>query len=190
MTLTPQDIETQVFREKFKGYDQQEVDAFLDRLSARISELQSERDALAERLTQAEADAAESMEAERLLKRTLVTAQRTADETVAEAEARAAEIIGDAERRAAELVGEAGRDAEARRAAADNELQHTRTALAELQRFRAEYRDRVRTVIAEQLAMLDRAGDIPDIPAEIATLAGLPTPEEPGVEGRGYDPRG
>ena len=193
--LTPQDIEAQVFREKFKGYDQDEVDTFLDRVAERIAELVREREELIARVDRVEADAAESIEAERLLKRTLITAQRTADETVSEAiaqantaiaeaeeragqivsdaQARAAEIVSEAERRAGDLVAQGRREAEQRRAAADEELTRVRRAVAELQRFRTEYRDRVRAVVAEQLAVLDRAGDVPEVPPEMARLAGI-----------------
>src|SRR3712207_8382458 len=80
MPLTAADVEAQVFREKFKGYDQDEVDAFLDRVSDRLNELERERDEAVSRMQAVEADAAEAIEAERLLKRTLITAQRTADE--------------------------------------------------------------------------------------------------------------
>jgi len=43
--------------------------------------------------------------------------------------------------------------------------------VADLQRFRTEYRERVRGVIAEQLALLDRAGDVPDLPVGMTQLA-------------------
>ena len=198
MSLTPADIEAQVFREKFKGYDQDEVDAFLDRVSDRITELERERDESVKRLHEVEEGAAEALEAERLLKRTLITAQRTADATVAEAvdqanaaiaeadqratsivtaaQARAAEIVADAERNAAEALAQARSDIDARQAAADEQLRQVRGAVAELQRFRAEYRERVRAAVAEQLALLDSVGDIPDMPADMARLA---TPADP-----------
>ena len=204
-TLTVQDIEQQVFRQTFKGYDQGEVDVFLDRVVEQIKELARERDAAIERMQRVEEDAADSIEAERLLKRTLITAQRTADETVAEAvaqanatvteseqragelladaEVRALDIVSDAERRAGELVAAARRDAEARAAAAENDLDQVRRAVAELNRFRAEYRERLRAAVAEQLALLDRADDMPDVPPEIARLAALPEDVSARVDG-------
>ena len=202
--LTPQDIENQVFREKFKGYDQDEVDGFLDRVSDRLNELVREREELLARVERVERDAAESIEAERLLKRTLITAQRTADETVAEAAAQAntmvseaaeratqitvdaeerahrtitaaedqaRQIVGEAEQRAADLVSSARREAQARQDAAEKELEQVRRAVAELQRFRTEYRDRVRAVVAQQLDILDRSGDIPEVPPQMVQLA-------------------
>ena len=202
--LTPQDIEAQVFREKFKGYDQEEVDSFLDRVSDRIAELIRERDELLGRVERVEADAAESIEAERLLKRTLITAQRTADETVAEAvaqanaaiaeadqraaaivadaESRAAQMIADAERNAAETVARGRNEAEARRVSVEEELRTSRQSVADLQRFRAEYRDRVRAAVAEQLAMLDGMGEIPEVPAEMVRMAGVAETHPSGLD--------
>lgn len=210
MVLTPGDIEAQVFREKFKGYDQDQVDSFLDRVAADLTELVRERDEAIERMKRVEADAAESIEAERLLKRTLITAQRTADETVAEAvaqaqstiaeadhraaqtvadaEARAADIVQEAERRAADLVTQARREAESRSLAAEEQIQQVRRAVAELQRFRTEYRDRVRAAIAEQLAILDSAAEVPEVPPEMARLAAAPEPER-NVQAEPESPR-
>ncbi len=204
MVLTPQEIEAQVFREKFKGYDQEEVDAFLDRISSDIGEMLREREELLERMRTVEADAAESIEAERLLKRTLITAQRTADETVAEAvaqansaiaeadqraaaivadaEARAAQMLSDAERTAAETVARGRSDAEARRAGVEEDLRRERQAVTELQRFRAEYGDRVRAAVAEQLAMLDGLGEIPEMPEEMVRLAAASEPRTSGLD--------
>ncbi|MPZ71953.1 MAG: DivIVA domain-containing protein [Nitriliruptorales bacterium] len=174
MVLTPEEIEAQVFREKFKGYDEDEVDSFLDRVASDLTELVRERDAAVERMRQVETDAAESMEAERLLKRTLITAQRTADETVAEAVAKANSTISEADERATRMVEEAEARSADILAAAERELEHVRHAVAELQRFRVEYRDRVRAAVAEQLAALDRAGEMPEVPPEVAAqLAGV-----------------
>jgi DivIVA domain-containing protein len=214
VTLTPADIEAHVFREKFKGYDQDEVDEFLDRVSDQISQLIADRDRLEERVRRMEEEALESADAERLLKRTLIMAQRTADETVAEAreeaermradaerhaldvredaehraaaaledaarraaaaieeaDRRAAATLADAEQRAAAIVAEANRHAEHDRRTAREELDRIRDAVAELQRLRTDYRDRVRGVIAEQLAALDRIGDMPDLPPQLASL--------------------
>ncbi len=198
MPLTPADVEAQRFRVTFKGYDQPEVDAFLDLVSDNLAALERERDEARERLRSVEADASEALEAERLLKRTLITAQRTADETVAEAveqanatlaeadrsaaqivgaaEARAAEIIRDAERTAAETLTSARNAIEARQAAAEEDFRRVQRAVEELQRFRSEYRERVRAAVAEQLAQLDSVGDIPDVPPEMARLAAMPPP--------------
>ena len=214
MSLNPSDIESHRFREAFRGYDKDDVDEFLDRVADRINELLVERQRLEERITSIEADAAESVEAERLLKRTLITAQRTADETVAEAreeadrmraeaQAYAAELRDDAEQRAAAamedasaraaattdqadqraaaqlaeaaeraaaIVDDAQREATQDRRSAREQLYRARQAIVDLERYRAEYRDRVRVVITEQLEALDRIGELPDIPEPLANV--------------------
>ncbi len=204
MTLNPDDVETQVFREKMRGYDQDEVDAFLDKVADRLRQLAAERDELVERIGRIQDDATESMDTERLLKRTLIMAQRTADQAVADAneqaetttadadryaaevvsqaerkvaeltedaERRAAETTGEAERRASELLDDARREAEYARDTATAELESVHRAVAELQRFRAEYRERVHAVIAEQLDAFDRAGELPDLPPGLVDVA-------------------
>lgn len=210
MSLRREDIERQVFKEVWRGYDQDEVDRFLDRVAERIGSLQRERDQLADDLKRVESQASEALEAEQLLKRTLIAAQRTADETVSEAREQASELIADAERRAQEreavaerraeeLVNDAQQRAEElltnARYQAGRELAHARgeavrvrRAVEDLRRLRAEYRDQVRAVIAEHLALLDRAGDVPDMPVELEKLAGLTPPDVAGAtpaHGRG-----
>jgi hypothetical protein len=46
-------------------------------------------------------------------------------------------------------------------------------AVEDLRRFRNEYRERVQGVIAEHLALLDQAGDLPEVPTEIEEAAAV-----------------
>lgn len=206
MSLQPSDIEHQQFKERFRGYDQDEVDRFLDRVSERLGELQRERDEAGERQREAErraqevqAKSEEGLEAEVLLKRTLVIAQRAAEETVAEAEATAAQqraeateevadlrertrveaedLLAAARIEAEEVVAAARREAGDLLADARWRSDRVRLAIEELQRFRNEYRDRVRGVIAEHLALLDRAGELPEIAPGLEQL--VVSPDEP-----------
>jgi len=54
MKLTPVLLETQQFPERFRGYDPDSVDDFLERVAAGLSELQERLDELADRLIEAE----------------------------------------------------------------------------------------------------------------------------------------
>jgi DivIVA domain-containing protein len=54
MKLTPVLLETQQFPERFRGYDPDSVDDFLERVAAGLSELQGRLDELADRLIEAE----------------------------------------------------------------------------------------------------------------------------------------
>jgi cell division initiation protein len=193
VTMTPDDIENQVFKERFRGYDQDEVDRFLDRVSEQITALAKERDDLQSRLKDLETAADENADQGNLIQRALLTAQRTADETVAEARQTAEQTVSEARQTAEQTVTEAREEADSiltearQRVEAEEERAHAifervRKAVADLHRFRSEYRERVEGVIAEQLSMLDRAGDLPELPAPLENLAHLETPEAEGGE--------
>ena len=94
MELTPKVFDDVEFRERFRGYDPDEVDAFLEQVARSAQELdQKLKDAL-DRAEKAEARAREAGDADEALRRTLVLAQRTADAAVSEAETRAAALHG------------------------------------------------------------------------------------------------
>jgi cell division initiation protein len=164
--LTPEDVQAQTFKEKFKGYDVDEVDAFLERVMGALEELHAERDALRQQL--AERAPAEPNE---LLAKTLMTAQRAADETVAAAQAEADQTLDAARSQAARLLDEAQQRIESERQSLDAESSRVARAAESLAAFRSEYRSRVKGVIADQLALLDRAGELPDVPQAVRDLA-------------------
>jgi DivIVA domain-containing protein len=182
MSLTPQEIQRD-FKERFRGYDPDEVDEHLARLADRMVSLQQERDQLIERLRDAERSGAASnnngtLESERLLKRTLIAAEQTADRVVSEAESEAERVVGDARRRADELLASARSAADREWREARDGADRVRRAVAHLRAFRDDYTERVRSAIAEQLAVLDRVGDLPEIPSSVERLGTLSV-EEP-----------
>ena len=81
MRLSPVDIRQQHFTMKmFRGFDTQEVDAFLDDVAEDYEALMRENAALREQLGGHEERARGLSETERTLKDTLVTTQRVAEE--------------------------------------------------------------------------------------------------------------
>lgn len=179
MSITPEDVERKTFKERFKGYDMDEVDTFLDRVVVRLKELQVEREQLRQRLEEVQASSGES---ERLLQRTLVTAQRTADETVEEARSEADRLLEQARAEAEQTLGDARAEAERvlvesrEEAVAEREQQHVEAeqlarVIDELKEFRDQYVEELRAVIQEQLNRLQQSSGLPDVPPEIQDLA-------------------
>ncbi len=146
MDVTPQLIEQIDFSEKFRGYDPDQVDDFLERVGATLSELiVSERDAreradraeqevrsLRERLANAPkpsatgAPAAPALTDEQEIEqasRTLLMAKRTADAAIAEARQEAGDLLATARSQSEQLAAEAQthRDDLLRRAREDAE---------------------------------------------------------------------
>ena len=114
MRITPHDIRQQQFSSKvFKGYDPQEVDAFLDDVAEDYESVLKEAALLKEQMAAIEERSRGVSEREKSLQETLVTTQRLAEEMKASARREAELIVREAELRA-EKVLEAVRGEEAR----------------------------------------------------------------------------
>ena len=83
--LTPLDIHDKEFKRSFRGYDEDEIDDFLDRVVNDYEKLFRENDDLKERLARASKDNEEYQKMERGLRDTLLLAQKTSEEIVGKA---------------------------------------------------------------------------------------------------------
>ena len=114
MRVTAMDIRQQQFNVRlFRGFDMQEVDAFLDEVAGDYEELVRENSLLKDQLAALEEQVRGVQEEERLLRETLVTAQKLAEEHRAQARKEAELIVRDAELQAEKLM-EAARVEEAK----------------------------------------------------------------------------
>lgn len=111
MDVSPNTIREIEFREKRRGYDQEDVDEFLERLAAGVEILQERLREATERALRAEQQAREVFDGDDSLRRTLGLAQRTADLAVQEARDQAARIIEAAEAQGLALAEEARQQA-------------------------------------------------------------------------------
>ena len=132
-----------------------------------------------------------------VIQRTLVLAQKAADDAVAEAKAKAGQIVAESQAQATQLVAEAEEqarriaDAETARLEADiAKLQSARESLTAdvdaLERFEAEYRDRLRRAIQAELDLLEASvgapGARPGLSEVDAGVAARPA-KEPAAPG-------
>lgn len=188
MTLTPQDVHSQTFRERIRGYSEEEVDEFMARVADALAILTNERDEALARAEALESRTGDTDEAD-LLKRTLMTAERAAQHTLAEARDEAEQLLAEAREAADRLVEQARADADAEREQARRGADRIRQAVGDLRAFRDDYLDRVRSVVAEQLSMLERMSDIPEMPPlidaieDVASDATLSQPHSPAPHG-------
>jgi cell division initiation protein len=108
MRITPHDIRQQQFTVKmFKGYDIQEVDAFLEDVGEDYESLLKETALLKEQLAAQEERSRGVSEREKSLQDTLVTTQRLAEEMKNAAKREADLIVREAELRGEKFVEEA-----------------------------------------------------------------------------------
>jgi cell division initiation protein len=92
MKLTPTDIQRQSFSARFRGFDRDEVRAFLAAVAEEMAALQREMDGTEQQLRHLELIVSEHRERETILKNTLLTAQK-ASEDIREAARKEAETI-------------------------------------------------------------------------------------------------
>ena len=102
--LTPLDIENKRFPTKFKGYDDTEVDAFLDQLTIDYERLYKENAELRNQVDENRKDLEHYRSVERTLQNTLVMAQTTAEDIKSMAQKQADQIIREAQSEARNAV--------------------------------------------------------------------------------------
>lgn len=158
------------FRERLRGYDVEEVDAYIDRIAkaaalvqGRIAELQERAEAAEARLTQRAAP----VEGEESMSRMLLLAQRTADAAVAEARLEAAELLARANEEAARVRSEADEyssrvlaeaETDRRRAVAEAEAAAEQAVAQEAERVTAAVAEleQYRSFLTEDIEILER----------------------------------
>jgi len=137
MRMTPLDVQSHSFARRLRGYDPDEVDAFLRIVSEDYEVLVRENASQTDRLWRLERRIEELSGQEQLLKQTLISAQSMCDELrrtaerdaelrLAEVEVRAEKILDASHRRAAQLAQDI------------REMRALRTRLAESMRSAAE----------------------------------------------------
>jgi cell division initiation protein len=121
--LTVKDILEKTFKRSFKGYDEDEVDRFLDQIIDEFKELQNENATMKSELATLREQARKVKEAEDTIMNTLVSAQKSAER-----------IINDATRKAELVISSAESTARQR---ADQATQELRDAEVKLQELKA-----------------------------------------------------
>ncbi|HNR05189.1 MAG TPA: DivIVA domain-containing protein [Bacillota bacterium] len=105
--ITPMDIRNKEFKKAFKGYKEDEVDEFLDKVVADYERIYRENGELKDRIA-IDNDRIESYNSmEKSLQSTLLIAQTTAEDIVANARKKAEMIINEAEDQGRKIIEEA-----------------------------------------------------------------------------------
>lgn len=104
MKLTPLDIHHKEFGHALRGYNEEQVDRFLDEVADEFERLFKENIDQSERLDQAAARIAEFEAQRHTINNTMVAAQRSADDIIAKTQAEAASVLREAELKAKEII--------------------------------------------------------------------------------------
>ena len=172
--LTPQQVAEQTFnpvgRGKNSGYNMEEVDNFLDQITADYTALANENTDLKNKLKILADKITEYRETEDMMRSTLRSAQKTANDMVAEAEQKREGILDAPEQ-----------DMRARKAAYDDEIAMCRAQLAAARKETADYISSIQALTDRQQSFLDTLPDL-GLDGELEGETELETPEVPAEE--------
>jgi cell division initiation protein len=143
MPLTPLDIHNKEFSRGFRGYDEDEVNEFLDQIIKDYEAVIRDRKELQDKLSQLDEKLEYFTKIEETLNKSIVVAQETGEEVKRNANKEAQLIVKEAEKNADRIINESL--AKSRKIALEIE---------ELKKQSSVYRTRFRMLIEAQLDML------------------------------------
>ena len=111
MKVSPISIKKQEFNKSFRGYDPEEVQAFLDKLSDEFDELQKENNSLREALETANANLTEFRRIEKNLQDTLLKAQESSSKAIDSVKKQTGLMVKEAEIKANQILEKARENA-------------------------------------------------------------------------------
>lgn len=159
MRITPLDIKGHEFKRRMRGFDPEEVTAFLDlvaeeyeRLAVANARLTDQAADLTDRLT-------ELRERERILKETLYSAQKLADEMKQEARRERDLVLKEAELKAEQIID-----------AARKRVSQLEGEILDLKAERDAFESKVRNVIEQHTKLLDLRKDQEEISSRVRFL--------------------
>ncbi len=144
LPLTPLDIHNKEFTRGFRGYDEDEVNEFLDQVIKDYETVIREKKELNERVKLLEERLGHFSNLEETLNKSILVAQETAEEVRQNAKKESRLIVKEAEKNADRIINDSL--AKARKISMDNE---------ELKKQAAVYRTRFRMLVEAQLEMLN-----------------------------------
>lgn len=107
MRITPIEIHQKKFRRSLRGYNEEEVDSFLDEVAAELERLIQENEELTEKVEKLERRLEQYLSFEQALQETMLAAQKAASDLKKNAENAAKLIIKDAQIKAEQIKKEA-----------------------------------------------------------------------------------
>lgn len=167
MPLTPKQILDKEFNKKFKGYDTEEVDVFLDEIIKDFDSVIKERDSAKKEKEELEQkfnavrDRIEKLDlAEERVMSTVLAAQRNAQMYVSKIEVQAQGIMEAATKNAKSIIE-----------GAQIKMENTRSELMKYEQLLGEYKQRFRAFLDEQYSIMDNKVEEVEITQSVAEIS-------------------
>jgi len=157
--ISPLDIKKQEFAVKFRGYNPDEVHAYLEMVASELEDTLKKNLELDQKITMLEERLASYTRMETILQETLLTTQRTAEETKASAEKKAQSLVIEAQLNAQRVTNEA-----------NEKLMAVQREIADLANQRDSFSVSFRSLLETQLSLLELLDKKRDTQTEIAPI--------------------
>lgn len=157
--LTPMDIHNKEFKRSFRGYNENEIDEFLDQVVSDYEKLCRENDSLKEEVARHQKNIEQYQKLEKNLHDTLLVAQRTAEEVVSTAKKNAEELRDNTARECQNLRHRAEMDAKRQ---VDEAADKVRSIVAEYDRLvreKDQFLKKLRVAMESELTILNHTLD-------------------------------
>ncbi len=175
--LTPADIHNKEFKRGFRGYDEDEVDTFLDDVISDFETMERENTSLKEELALEKKKLEQLQQMEKNLQDTLLVAQKTADEVIRNAKQRAEEIRQSAQEECDRLRQQSEADILQRLDKVRNQVREEEERYEFIRQEQRQFLVKIKSLLRTELDLLDEKGvhqalgDDPEIPVAAAAAA-------------------
>lgn len=142
--ITPMDIRNKEFKKAFRGYNEDEVDEFLDKVISDYERIYRENGELKDRISIDDERIESYSNMEKSLQSTLLIAQTTAEDIVANSRKKAEMIIKEAEEQGRKIIEEA-----------NNNVLKVNREFEELKKEVQVFKTRFRTLLESELEALN-----------------------------------
>jgi len=154
MKLTPLDIQQQKFKVKWRGYNQQEVETFLEMVSEDVESLLKEYNKLRDELQKCEAQLADYRDNERSIQQTIMTTQKVSDDLKKNAQRESELIISEAKVESERIINSAKEQSEKMMSSSRLEVEIIRKQLNDLKNKKMECELSLKSMLESHLRLL------------------------------------
>jgi cell division initiation protein len=179
--LTPMDIHNKEFKRSFRGYNEDEIEEFLDRVVNDYEKLFRDNDKLKEEVDRLKKDAESYKEREKSINDTLLLAQKTAQEVTDNARQSAADMKENTVKECENMRNEASVEAKKLIEEATNKVRAIVAEYDRLVRDKNQFLRKVKLTMESELAVLNQIlTELPNPEAEEKTASQVVevTPQE------------
>ncbi|MDD3429521.1 MAG: DivIVA domain-containing protein [Oscillospiraceae bacterium] len=152
--LSPEEIRSITFDKAMRGYNSEDVDAFIEQIADQVTELLKEKENLEEKLYILADKIEEYRKDEDAIKQTLVTAQKESNALMATAQRESAALLQESRQKAENMIVDAKHRAEHIHENAQDEIKEEQLALAKIKAEVADFRATILNIYKQHIEML------------------------------------